>query len=243
MRLTRNRDTEQSLFEKFRAHLTRDPRTGVHVSDLISPLLTYWKRTKPLPLTEDECLYFLGGIAHHAMVEAAVEGGLEKSFVDEETGVTYSPDLNSINGEIKTTRSDKVPSSEAEAKRKFAEYIKQCRMYAALKRVSMWTLIVNYHSVAEQVSQYYTAKRPKLRAYDLTFTGKELQRERQQILALSTELTRALVEQDPSRLPLCAAWKCYELIDGKKVGKCRWWEECQPEGRYADGKRDTGFED
>jgi hypothetical protein len=234
MVIVRDKQTEQLLFAKFREHLGRHERTGVHVSDLLNPLIAYWKRKKPLPLTDDECLYFLGGIAHHTMVEAALDTK-EQSFLDEESGVTYSPDLYELRGEIKTTRSEKIPESEEEAKRKFADYIKQCRMYATLMGVNTYKLIINYHAVTERVSQFYTSRKPRMRVYTLTFTANELLKERARINSLSESFRQALVTDNLSSLPLCAAWKCYEVVEGKKIGKCQWWEDCKPKGRYDNG--------
>lgn len=232
MKLSRNSTTEKLLFKKFREHLSRTPRTGVHVSDLIDPLLAYWKRKLPKPLTDDECLYFLDGISHHTMIEAAV-GTQEHSLLDEETGVTYSPDLYEMVAEIKTTRRDKIPTSEEEAKRAFPSYIKQCRMYAALMCVTLYKLVVNFYAVAI-VEKFYTRKRPALRVYDLMFTESELKRERKKIASLSETFRNALTSSDPSALPLCTAWKCYEILNGKKQGRCPWWDDCQPKGRYGD---------
>lgn len=236
MKLTRSKKTETFLFKKFRVYLARDTREGVHVSDLISPRLAYWKRKNPLPLTEDECLYFLAGIAHHTMVVAAVTGVVgseEEKKMDEETGILYSPDLFTMKGEFKTTRSPKVPQSEEEAKRKYAHYVKQCRAYAALMRSVTWKLIVFFFAIPQQMANYVRQK-PMLRAYELLFTEAELTRERKHLAEISTLFRAALAENTDKALPLCPMWMCMEMVDGKKVGKCPWWNECKPEGRHPD---------
>lgn len=235
MKLSRSKKTETALFHKFREYLDRSLRTGVHVSDLMSPLLTYWKRKAPKSLTDDECLYFLAGQAHHYFLVAAVtgvEGTQEESLYDAETGITYSPDLLQMRGEFKTTRAQRIPQSEEEVKRKFAEYIKQCRAYAALARSNTWKLIVYFLSVPDTSNARYTRNRVYLRAYELTFTDTELAKERRRLKELSAALTSALTADSPDALPLCAAWKCYESVDGQKVGKCQWWNDCKPAGRH-----------
>lgn len=233
MQLTRDEALESALFEKFRAYLGRSPRGDeVHVSDLLSPLLAYWKRVKPLPLTEDECLYFLSGIAHHTMLEAAIQGTPEESFTDEETGIVYSPDLAEWKGEIKTTRRAKIPETEARAKVAFADYIKQCKMYMVLTWSLVWKIIPFFYSVEEHVSFYYVKKKPRIRAYTLTLTEKELTREKTKLIKLSTDFSQALRDRDPSKLPLCKSLYCYEIVNGKKTGKCLYWDECLPKGRH-----------
>lgn len=224
------------MFQKFREHLST-PRTGTHVSDLMAPLLSYWKQKTPLPLSEDEVLYFLGGIAHHTMLVAAmtgISGSEEKSFIDEATGITYSPDLAALKGEFKTTRAETIPRNEEEAKRKFGEYIRQCRAYATLLDTTTYTLIVFYFAVADtqHATDHYTPKKPHLRAYTLTFSRAELDRERVRLSALSTQLRQAIVTDDPSELPLCQSWRCYTTEGGVKVGKCPYWDMCKPRGRY-----------
>lgn len=177
-------------------------------------------------------MYFLGGIAHHGMIEAAVEGTEEVSYTDEETGVVFSPDLRTLKGEIKTTRKSKIPDSEDACKRSYAEYIKQCKMYTALMRLTEWKLIPFFYSVEKWISDFYTERKPALRAYTITWTETEMERERTRIKKLSTDLRHALDTDNPAKLPLCVAWKCYDAVNGKKVGKCIYWDECKPEGRH-----------
>ena len=233
MRLTRNRQTEALLFDKFRAYLARSPRgKEVHVSDLVSPLLSYWKRIKPKPLSEKECLYFLSGIAHHTIIEAAIQGTAEESITDEETGIVYSPDLAEWKGEIKTTRRSKIPLTEEEAKRVFVDYLKQCKMYMVLTKSLTWMLIPFFYSV-EKPQRFYISKEPDIRVYDVTLTEAELKKEKAKLVKIKTLFEQAMINNDPSALPLCTAWKCYELVNGKKIGKCPWWDDCKPKGRYT----------
>jgi hypothetical protein len=237
MTIKRVKRLETQLLSKFRQYLSKQPRTGIHVSDLTSPLLAYWKRKKPLPPTKEEILYWLGGQAHHTLLVAAVTGvedSQEQSQLDAATGVTFSPDLLKLKGEFKTTRAVSIPQSEADAKRRYAEYVKQCRMYAALLKTTVFKLIIYFFAVEEKVSDFYTSRKPDFRAYALEFTEQELEKERQHVTVVSQALALALATDNPSPLPLCMAWKCYSIEKGKKVGKCPYWEDCKPPGRYTD---------
>lgn len=170
------------------------------------------------------------------MLVAAVAGindSQEASLVDEATGIMYSPDLVALQGEFKTTRAETIPRTEEEAKRKFSEYIRQCRLYAALMGTTTYKLIVFYFAVIDKTIDMYVSKKPRLRAYELTFTLPELERERKRAAEMSVALQHALDTDDTSALPLCQSWKCYTSEGGVKIARCLYWDDCKPKGRYT----------
>src|SRR5712671_238301 len=52
-----------------------DRGVGIHASDLMDPLLAYWKRLKPQPLSERTVwLFVVGKILHHFVLDIAGPG-------------------------------------------------------------------------------------------------------------------------------------------------------------------------
>ena len=114
MEISRNHKREAWAFEKIKAWLTRRPRSkeGWHVSDLLYPRKALYQRLKPLPITDEQALYFVTGHGHHGVVEAMLKrdeskqpwGVLTFAAALMESGGTFlsSPSAVSITGQKKS---------------------------------------------------------------------------------------------------------------------------------------------
>lgn len=235
MRIFPDKDRERELLTELRHQLEGEVREGVHVSDLINPLQSYWKTVQPLPVSDDEIGFWLVGRGHHYFLVGAltgVEGGEEVSLIDKDTGIHYSPDLHTLKGEFKTNRRFKIPTSEAQAKQAFEGYAEQCLSYAAFEGITYWYLYVMYIVPEDPDSG---RKIPRLRVYKLEWTQEEVDAWKVELLQRRDALVRARETGDPSDLPLCKQYVCHTYRKGiGKVPICKWWDICKPKGRHPD---------
>ena len=122
----RHSAVESWLYDAVRGYLTRTPRTGIHVSDLLLPRKAYWARVDPKPPSRREVLYFIAGRGHEEVLVALaglkthhkVRGewsGPEDDPYPPGEGIRYEMDVlyegeghPPIPFEIKTTRRPKV---------------------------------------------------------------------------------------------------------------------------------------
>jgi len=85
--------------------------SGLHMSDILSPRLGYFRMTDPKPPTEAEVGYFIAGLAHHDVILSIMKRkNIDPTGATDEGSVKwgevyYSPDYNmGFLAEIKTTR-------------------------------------------------------------------------------------------------------------------------------------------
>lgn len=238
MRLLRNEKREEGLFNKIKDVLEAQEREGIHASDLLAPRLAYFRRTHPLPLSEDQVGYFAGGQGHHMFLLHLETGSTsdtdEGSNLSEEYGISYSPDLAKKQAEFKTARFIKEPETEAESIKMFDEYIKQCLVYALCEGKSRWHLYVLFIGLRAKMS----IKPPRLRCYTLVWTKEELEEGREWIHGTVNGLHLATKKKTVKHLPLCAEFKCVrfdQAINRKKI-VCGYFAKCKPEGRWKQYK-------
>lgn len=216
--------------------LERETRESIHASDLLSPLLSYWNKTKPLPLSEDEIGYFTTGNGHHAFLIEFVTGlkgaTQEDSKVSSQYGLAYSPDLAQLRAEFKTSRIPTEPVDEKEMLKLFSSYAKQCLIYALCEGVTQWKLFVLYIGLRKKNGGIYA---PRLRCYTIQWTEEELEAGHQWVQQTVATLKVALKKKEPTRLPLCEDWMCtrFSEVTRKKEPVCKYWEYCKPKGRYT----------
>ena len=224
--LTRDEEAEKALVDLAREWLDKGVRAeGVHASDLLMPLLAYWRRVDPQPVQDRETGLFLVGKILHAFVLGSQNGVVdlavtdEGSVYDEELGLWYSPDkvTNGVPSEFKTNRGYNEPEKIGD----LDTYLKQLLVYMATKKSTvgkLWVLYVNLRDEARKTH-------PQFRVYNVTITEEELKALRLEIKRERDALADALAAKDPSRLPLCPAWACHP-------SQCPHWRLCKPSGRY-----------
>lgn len=245
MELINDPEGTRELYALMNTYLqSRSRGDEIHVSDLESPLQAYWQRKCPdMPYTEREICLFLVGEGHHVFLVqavAGVEGSQEDSFVDEATGIVYSPDLVAYNGEFKTSRWWEVPQDFEGTHTAVKWYYSQCKSYAAfmqdrLREPNTWKIVVLYVCPSHPGIK---SKHPVLRQYKVRFTDEELEQHRRWMGERAELLRSALRDNTPKDLPFCGEGKCWHKVGHGRGNKatmeptCRFFHVCRPAGRY-----------
>jgi hypothetical protein len=190
-----------------------DPRTGIHVSDLIRCRRQSWFQRQGFiaaPHSTQTLLLFLMGQGHHSLLEAGADeirmrvvmGGLEITGTVDYMEERGTPD--EFPGEIKTTRASmgkmKIPSTQ---------YIEQAASYAVMKGVNRARIYVVF-----LLGDYKGPKLPAIKAWDLEFTDLELRHWRQEMErragVLAADTVPGLNEH--------RAWECERCPFHERVG-------------------------
>lgn len=227
LKVTRSKKAERKLTEVTKKWIDRERSPGVHASDLLNPLLSYYRKTEPKKITGREARIFMTGHVFHAFILSAVEGTKEINW-ESDGGQLYSKDLDIeyapdkvLNGkvrEVKTSRSFYAPRDTEDLE----GYIRQCLIYMAATGTvdsQLWVFYINLRDSKKRTN-------PEYRCYNLRIEKKELKVLQKDIKVEVKRLQKAVDEKDPSGLPLCVDWLC-----GKN--RCVYWgKPCKPKGRY-----------
>lgn len=238
MKVARLEAREKWAFAKMKAWLSRRPRSGDgwHVSDLLYPRKSFWQKTDPQPMTDDQSIFFITGHGHHHVIEAIMgprKEGKAKGRTDagefKKAGIYFSPDLRGIESlkqsgkilqtpvEIKTTRAQKTPDDTGKSpKSTFESYLKQLGAYMALMKKKIGYLVVMY--ISRRNPQGWGTK-PALRFYQVKMDAQELVDRQAELVGIATNLTKAVKTKKCDALPLCADWLCRD---------CPWFKKCKP---------------
>lgn len=221
----RDTDDEAKLLGSAKAWLEREIRPdGLHATDLLDPLFTYWRLTKPLPLGNREVPIFLIGKVLHAFVLGALDGTVDLNVTDEgaryseDLGVWYSPDWDK--GEVAEFKSSRV-FKDPKTLDDLGIYVEQVLIYMVAKKVTrakLWVLLLNLRDPATRRTS------PEFRAYTLTVSQEDLDELSRTLVTTRESIVSAVQSGDPSALPLCREWKCGDA--------CPYWNDCRPAGRY-----------
>lgn len=207
-----------------------DRAEGIHASDLLNPLQSYWKRIDPRPLSDRQVTTFLVGKVLHAFILGSPEGPYSLPNIEETDGgskwseelkLWYSLDAATPDGapaEFKSSRALREPKDVKDVD----SYVQQTLIYMASTdkcTAELWILLMNLKEGGRT--------HPSFRAYTITISTGDMVQLKQAVADRVQLLTTALEQKDPSQLPLCASFIC-----GAK--NCPWWAECKPKGRYGD---------
>lgn len=241
--IVRNEDAEDALVETTKEWLAeegkeRDPR--IHASDLLDPRKAYWNRQHKEEVTPQMAGNFMVGKVLHAFWSTAMNKKKGLSLVDTDVGGTWDKSLgisfsndwekgcktkaspNGIPYELKTSR-----ALNEQTNRDLSSYLEQLCIYMAAKFSLVGRLVVLRLMGKNRAKGWGTY--PQYRAYEITWTKKDLENYRKQIIDAAKLLTKALKLKKPKLLPVCREWKCGE-------GNCGHWKICKPEGRYGTAK-------
>lgn len=225
MKITRSPALERQLLDQLKQSFFGQPRDGIHLSDLLSPRLTFWRRALPLPPTDVEVLYFIAGrSAEDALPridDLDFKSQEEQSyvFIGGVSGageIRYRPDFvwEKIPTEFKSRRG-MLPKPGTE-KTTYAHYLEQISGYGALEDALHTRLVV-------LTLGHGRAKPPELAVYEIEHTPDELSIRASELRLTAATLQAALVgwsmsllatgQPDMERtvleaLPLCPAFKC-----------------------------------
>lgn len=240
MKVTRDKKGEADSLKKIKAWLNKRPRSdkGWHVSDLLYLRKSFWRKVKPLPMTDKEALFFITGHGHHNVLEAILgpKQKLEgKSDAGEflKHGILFSPDMRFKAGpvEIKTSRAMYIKADEGEDPRvSYKSYLKQEGSYQALLESRLGKLLVLFlGAVTDKTNKW--KKTPQLRQYNVEIEPAEQKVIVASLKQRSKDLTAAVKKKSCKDLPLCEEWLCRD---------CGWFKECKP--WLVDSKR-KGLQD
>jgi len=229
MNIQRNEENECQLLELVRKHLDEDTLKrpqGIHVSDLITPLKSYYQKKLPKPLSEDEVGYFISG---KVMEELFGDHGLEGVFARRDTGswndIHYEIDFTVKDQplEFKTSRQKiRYPSKalgisaaliddldSEELKKEFDLYIQQLKKYMVILNNLKGQLYVFFLNLVVDKSNIWKGSAPpRFRCYDLELTKDELEHVAFAMEHGRDNLIKALEKDQPETLPKCPSWMC-----------------------------------
>lgn len=191
------------VLDVLRSRFEAEERSGTHVSDLLWPRQAWFaKRCPAIRLTDDECLYFIAGRAHHAIVESLIASEEAREVSIEWNGIQGTVDSIAGNPiEFKTTRSQK----QWDASEVPGHYILQLGMYCAMlspeKGEGVGSLLILYLSTKREG---WRRRRfvPKLVSFTIRYT--DLQGVRDLMLARKAMLEGS--EVPPT--DICEPWLC-----------------------------------
>jgi len=226
MNIIRSETAEKAFVNRIRDYYDSRQREGIHVSDLLNPLMSYWKKKVPKATTDREVGFFTTGDAIHLAIQKMF--GVDKEESGEFAGIHYSIDLpvNGFPGELKGTRKWSIPEHPE------PHYVQQCSYYCAAKGAQKGYIIVLFYCPG-RTWDGKTSTYPQFRIWELQFTEGDIKGIREDMETRRKSLDLALSTNDPAGLPLCTNWLCF--TQSKKTGvtiQCKWWGECKPKGRY-----------
>lgn len=202
------------VLDVLRSRFESEERTGTHVSDLVFPRKSWISKRCPKTLSDEECLYFIAGRAHHEIVEGLIA---EKRLTEvhlEWNGITGTVDAvsNEHPVEFKTTRAQSAYGTEGVP----GHYLLQLGMYVAMMnptaKTGEGTLLVLYLSQKNGIGR---RRVPKLSSFTVKYDDLD------HIRNLMTQ-RKAMVEGDtPPPVSLCEEWLCRACRYHKQ--ECEGW--------------------
>src|SRR5690349_458346 len=238
--ISRQPDIETKLYDALRDSFGQDQRTGVHLSSLLNPRQTHFRKLDPRQLTDDEIGYFVGGRGHEDIISRLLEQDFELTPEEIIDGIHLRPDFRALTDQIvpkgshvefKTRRSN-LPKTDAQAQTDFNSYRDQIRGYMALKRQTEMYLVVL--SLTEgKTGDPLSKSRPVLAVYRETMTLAE----RDRVWADLQQRKTLLEVGATSIMPLCWEFLCVKWVKGVLLPKCPYYEQCKP--WHMDSRRAT----
>ncbi len=202
-------------------------RTGVHVSDLIFPRKAWYSLKYPQTPTDEECLYFMIGRAHHGIMESLIATEQFREVEVKWNGITGTIDcLVGSDGlvpvECKTTRSATMYNVNTLP----MHYLRQLGMYVAMLRPDdkegYGTLLILYLSIRDREADGRWHFAPLLQSYTVHFRNLDAIRG-------SMIFRKAMLEAPiPPPLDTCEAWLCRS---------CRYYSRGRKNSEYCEGHR------
>jgi len=238
--LSRDTEAESKLLEVLRDNFARNERTGVHLTSLLEPRMSYWKATIPMPPTDAEVGFFSAGRGHEDAVQKLLGTDFKETEESEVFGIHLRPDFEAISdrvipsgeyAEFKTRRSN-LPKTDVEANAVMMTYRDQLRGYMALKgRNRMWLIVLSLVEGKDRKDPL-SQSRPVFAVYREEMTEDERIEMLVLLMQMNDKLKAAFVNGDPFHLPLCTKWKCVRSVKvgstWVKVPVCKWYNNCKP---------------
>jgi hypothetical protein len=192
-----------------------ETRTGVHLSDLLSPRQSFWKRQIPLLPSAATAWYFTLGIGHEDALARMLAKSPDLSVTPpkERDGISYRPDFTYLGApaEMKTRRANLAAPGEESLT--YDRYLTQLRGYCALEDTPERPCLTGYLLVVSMLEgrdnrDPLKPTEPAFRVHPVTFTAAELDETRRWLAERRDSFLAALASKDGMMQPLCAAWMC-----------------------------------
>lgn len=229
--IARDSAAEGRLYDALRDSFGSDQRLGIHLSSLLNPRQTHFRRLDPRPLTDDEIGYFTAGRGHEDIITRLLASDFESTPEEEIDGIHLRPDFVAVtdrvipkgcHAELKTRRSN-LPKTDQEAGYAFKSYLDQVHGYMALKRQETMYLIVL--SLTEgKTGDPLSKSRPVIAVYKVTLSELELAKIRKDLHARKTLLEIGNV----AVMPLCWEFLCVKWVKRELLKKCPYYDQCKP---------------
>jgi len=198
MRVIENEQLTQSLVQE------QKPREGIHLTDLTSPCLrkVFLSKTQRLPQTTEDFLRLALGRGHHGMLEespsseVSLEADGVRATMD---GLERGKNGQMIPIEWKTTRMSSRTRPE-----ECPWWLEQIAGYCW-----MWGSLEARLYVVHMAGDYKIDRNPQIKAYDISFTGGDLQENWQNLMLRRDILQQALDTDTPPEGPRDGMeWAC-----------------------------------
>jgi len=187
-------------------------RVGIHLTDLICPRLTYFRKVNGDELDERDVVFYALGSGEGEVIEQLL--GRKSEIMIIKDGIIHTVDSltfedeDMVPVEIKTTRSERAEKVEDVVR---PHYLFQLGAYCSALSVRTGILIVLMLNLA------------RVKVFRVTYSDRELQEIRGEILRRRDLLIKGLEERDPTIVPSVMNdpdlnWKC---------DNCRFREECE----------------
>lgn len=206
--IKRTEEVERDVLDSCKKMLSKE-RFGIHVSDLVSPRLAYLRKTHGNRISDKQAMMFVGGIAHHGIIESlAIKYGDTKEKKIELDGIYGSVDCTRMGYpvEVKSTRAWKTDMVSE-------DYVTQLRMYCVIMGKNKGFILIFFLNVKEEVEnketgEWKTQYGPKIVCHEVNFTDDELKEEKERMINNKNVLVEALNSKNGRGLPKCVSWKC-----------------------------------
>jgi len=210
--IIRDTESENEIKKRIKERLSTT-RTGIHVSDLISPRLTFLRKKYGVRISDEQAMYFIVGRSHHSIVQSVITSNNED--IEKKTefeGIIGSIDYK-FNGhpvEFKTTRVRNIENVPD-------DYVEQLRKYCCMENDNVGYLVTLYLNAKDNVNNNFNGKLvPIIIARKINFTNEELEAERQKMRNELSILKTAIETGNGFNLPKCADWKCRDCLYKKE---------------------------
>jgi len=199
-----NEQARQQIFDMARRFLSR-PRSGIHVSSLVTPLKHYYRTKYPeIALSDRQIGYFMTGRSIHSILQMLTVQPQFREVSVEWMGIHGTIDIwEDKIIEIKSTRLQS-PLTPERVLSDHSEWLLQIDFYRAMTNCQAAQLWVFY--IGAKKREGGTA--PTLQVFDIRPT--DLEKVRAEMLTRKQLLEEALANSDPSKLPPCSPWMCRE---------------------------------
>jgi len=201
------------------AESIRDVNDHIHLSDLLNPRQSYFKRVMPMPPTAKDVQLWMYGRGFE--VEVARRSSLRSGLSTVTNGISWRPDFTEWPGvfsgpiELKWRRANLA--REGEEAQEYDNYLAQVGGYCSLGAGCHALLLVDTPRQGQSAANHLQETQPALHVLEVEFTEGELALRKKELLGLAKLFQAALdaAKKNPKKaagfaqsLPLCADWLC-----------------------------------